>query len=377
MKFRCEQSALVTALSNAGRAAASPTHGAWTGIHLSVEGDLLKVLGYDGELLLLSEVKVAGEADGVAVVQARIVADVVRSLDMGMVEIESTGEWFTVRGGRSEFKLPEVPSVSYAVPSETTGEPISLSTEDLAQGLKQVVRAASKDDSRPILMGVKMTTDNGSLRMVSTDTFRMAIRDFPGTKVLAEGEHVIIPSRALGELARLLTEGAEVTVVLSPDSAAFVVGNVRLQTKLIAIEFPAYEPLLAAEQPNELTIDRLVFMDAVKRMKLMANADTPLRLTLSNDSVELRVETPDVGVASEEIDANYRGEDMVIGFNPEYLHDGLELISDDEVQLFIQASQKPARLQAVSSADFRYILMPQKIPASIMNPTAGAASTQF
>lgn len=372
MKFRCEKDELVAALGVAGRAAAATGHGAWTGIHLAVSDNLLRVVGYDGELLLAAEVGVNSEVDGVSVVGARIIVDVVKSLDTGAVEIDADGDWFTVRGGRSEFRLPEMPAVSYAVPPETHGELITLSTEDLGEGLRQVVKAASKDDSRPVLMGVKMTTEDGSLRMVSTDTFRMAIRDFPGTKVLDEGEHVIVPSRALSELARLLATGAEATVVLSPDSAAFIVGAARLQTKLIALEFPAYEPLLAADQPNCLTVDRTVLMDAVRRMKLVAHADTPIRLSLHDEGVELRVETPDVGVATEDVDGRYLGEEMVIGFNPDYLLEGLDLLSTDEVELHMQGAQKPARLQAVGSADLRYILMPQKIPTSVM--TSGAAS---
>ena len=376
MKFRCDRDLLVKALSTAGRAAAAAAHSHWAGIHLSVVGDTLTAIGSDGDLLLSDTETVKGLEDGIAVVQAKIVVDVVRSLDLGMVEVDSSDEMFTVRSGRSEFRLQEVPAVSYPVPPETVGEEITLSTADLADGLKQVVRAASKDDSRAVLMGVKMTTEDGSLRLVSTDTFRMAIRDFPGTKVFEEGEHVIVPSRALGELARLLEAGSEVTVVLSADGAAFMVDTVRLQTKLIALEFPAYEGLLNADQPNQLTIDRVVFMDAVKRMRLMAQAETPLLLTLRTDSVELRVEAPDVGVATEEIDAKFDGEEMVIGFKPEYLYEGLELIGDDEVQLFMQGPLKPARLQSVSSQDFRYILMPQKIPTGA-GVAGRAAGEQF
>lgn len=376
MKFRCDRDLLVKALSTAGRAAAAAAHSHWAGIHLSVVGDTLTAIGSDGDLLLSDTETVKGLEDGIAVVQAKIVVDVVRSLDLGMVEVESSDEMFTVRSGRSEFRLQEVPAVSYPVPAETVGEEITLATADLADGLKQVVRAASKDDSRAVLMGVKMTTEDGSLRLVSTDTFRMAIRDFPGTKVFDEGEHVIVPSRALGELARLLEAGSEVTVVLSADGAAFMVDTVRLQTKLIALEFPAYEGLLNADQPNQLTIDRVVFMDAVKRMRLMAQAETPLLLTLRSDSVELRVEAPDVGVATEEIDAKYDGEEMVIGFKPEYLYEGLELIGDDEVQLYMQGPLKPARLQSVSSQDFRYILMPQKIPTGV-GVAGRAAGEQF
>ncbi|MFM7063033.1 MAG: DNA polymerase III subunit beta [Actinomycetes bacterium] len=371
MKFRCDRDLLVKALSTAGRAAAAAAHSHWAGIHLSVVGDTLTAIGSDGDLLLSDTETVKGLEDGIAVVQAKIVVDVVRSLDLGMVEVESSDDWFTVRSGRSEFRLQEVPAVSYPVPAETVGEEITLATADLADGLKQVVRAASKDDSRAVLMGVKMTTEDGSLRLVSTDTFRMAIRDFPGTKVFDEGEHVIVPSRALGELARLLEAGSEVTVVLSADGAAFMVDSVRLQTKLIALEFPAYEGLLNADQPNQLTIDRVVFMDAVKRMRLMAQAETPLLLTLRSDAVELRVDAPDVGVATEEIDAKYDGEEMVIGFKPEYLYEGLELMSADEVQLFMQGPLKPAHLEAVGSQDFRYILMPQKIPTGAVGRPAG------
>ena len=163
MKFRCDRDLLVKALSTAGRAAAAAAHSHWAGIHLSVVGDTLTAIGSDGDLLLSDTENVKGLEDGIAVVQAKIVVDVVRSLDLGMVEVDSSDEWFTVRSGRSEFRLQEVPAVSYPVPAETVGEEITLATADLADGLKQVVRAASKDDSRAVLMGVKMTTEDGSL----------------------------------------------------------------------------------------------------------------------------------------------------------------------------------------------------------------------
>lgn len=181
-----------------------------------------------------------------------------------------------------------------------------------------MVKAASNDDSRPILTGVLLAAEAGGLRLVSTDLYRLAVRDLPGTSVLVEGQQVIVPSRALKEVERSLASGGELTLRLGERSASFQVGDRRLSsTQLIEGAFPDYQKLIPATQPNRVVMQRDALIDAVKRMKLMAREPaTPVRLHFQTDAVQLEAVTLDVGTASGEIDAKYEGTEMTVRVQP-------------------------------------------------------------
>ena len=186
------------------------------------------------------------------------------------------------RLGRSSASACSPPTSSRGSP-RPPGDPVTLAGAELAAALTQVVRAASSDDARPILTGVLLAAEAGGLRLVATDSYRLAIRDLPGTTVLSEGQHVLVPSRALQELARVLTGDEELSVRLGEREASFEVGGTRLTTVLIEGEFPPYERLIPQAQPNRLTVGREVLLEAVRRVKLLAREATPVRLAMSND----------------------------------------------------------------------------------------------
>ena len=188
----------------------------------------------------------------------------------------------------------------------------------LAEALRQVVRAASSEDSRPILTGVLMAAEQGGLRLVATDSYRLAVRDLPGIGVLPEGQKVLVPSRALAELQRLLSSAAKAVTAPAPAAdegtdggtaaaavpaavlrlgdhdATFEVGPVKLTTRLIEGEFPNYRQLIPNDYPNRLIVGRDALLDAVRRVKLLArDATTPVRIALRPDGIELTVITPD------------------------------------------------------------------------------------
>ena len=215
--------------------------------------------------------------------------------------------------------------------SDPSGDQVTVATADLAAGLKQVVRAASGDDARPILTGVLMSAEDGGLRLVATDSYRLAVRDLPEATVLSEGQKVLVPSRALDELSRVLGDSEEVNVRLGEREVSFDVsiedGAVQVTTRLIEGEFPNYRQLIPSSYPNQLTIGREPLLEAVRRVKLMARDTTPLRITQKSDSVELMAVTQDVGQAHEEVDAQYSGDELTVAFNPDYLIQGLEAVS--------------------------------------------------
>ncbi len=216
MKFRCERDALVEQLGTASRAVSS-RGGALpvlTGIHLKAHKDTLTMTGSDLEITVRASVAVDVKKSGEAVLPSRIVVDIIRSLDSGAVEVEVSGEEAKISGGRSQFSVRTLPVDDFPALSDPSGDQVTVATADLAAGLKQVVRAASGDDARPILTGVLMSAEDGGLRLVATDSYRLAVRDLPEATVLSEGQKVLVPSRALDELSRVLGDSEEVNVRL-------------------------------------------------------------------------------------------------------------------------------------------------------------------
>ncbi|HEY9556107.1 MAG TPA: DNA polymerase III subunit beta, partial [Acidimicrobiales bacterium] len=212
-----------------------------------------------------------------------------------------------------------------------------------------------------ILTGVLLAAEPGGLRLVATDSYRLAMRDLPGTTVLAEGQQVLVPSRALQELARVLGGGETLSVRLGEREASFEVAGTRLTTVLIEGEFPPYERLIPQAQPNRLTVGREALLEAVRRVKLLAREATPVRLAMSSDGLELVAVTQDVGQAHESIDAKFEGTELTVAFNPEYLLQGIEVAPGDEVTIESVDALKPALLRAPEHPEFLYLLMPVRV----------------
>jgi DNA polymerase-3 subunit beta len=362
VKFRCERDVLVDALATAQRATSTRANlPVLSGLRLGLTGDTLRLTGSDLDLTITTEITVAGGSDGVAVLPAKYAVDIVRSLEGGAVDIEVDGEEAHISGGRSNFRLHAIPADEYPNLTDPEGEEVVLQAADLAEGLKQVVRAASTDESRPILTGVLLAAEDTGLRMVSTDSYRLAVRDLPGATALKEGQTVLVPSRALNELARALTDDTDVRLVLGERDASFQVGALHLTTRLIEGEFPNYRGLIPTAPSNRLSVDRQSLLDAVRRVRLMARDNSPVRLTMTTDLLELRAVTLDVGEASEQLDAAYQGDELTVAFNPEYLIDGLEVTPGDEISLETVDPLKPALMRPMDSEDFLYLLMPVRV----------------
>ena len=362
MKFRCDRDVLAEALQVASRAVASRSGAlpVLSGVRVELEGSRLELTGSDLDLTISVSVEVAGQDDGVVVVPAKLAADVVRSLEDGAVDVESSDEEVQIRGGPSEFSLRVIPPDEFPQLAEPTGDAVTLAAEELAEALRQVVPAASSDDSRPILTGVLLAAEDEGLRLVATDSYRLSVRDLPGTTVLGEGQRVLVPSRALAELGRVL-EGGELTLRLGERDASFAIDQTRLTTRLIEGDFPNYQGLIPSNQPNRLTIGREPLLEAVRRVRLMAREATPIRLAMRPDGLELLAVTQDVGQAHEELEAKYEGSELTVAFNPEYLIDGLEAATGDEITVETVDALKPAVVRSSDRTDFLYLLMPVRV----------------
>ena len=363
MELRCERDVLVEALGTATRAVA--TRGGslpvLSGVRAALTGNQLVLTGSDLDLTISVSVEVAGLSDGVAVLPARLAADIVRALEPGAVHLEAEGEEARISAGRSQFSVRLLPADDFPRLPENPADEVTLDAAQLHDALRQVVRAASSDDARPILTGVLMAAEGDGLRLVATDSYRLAVRDLRGASVLREGQAVLVPSKALGELARVLSGAETVTLRLAERDATFEVGGTTLTTRLIEGEFPNYRQLIPSSHPNRLTVGREPLLDALRRVKLLAREASPVRIALRADGIELTATTQDVGQAQEDLDAKYEGTEMVIAFNPEYLADGIEAITGDEVTLETVDALKPAVVRSVEGAEYLYLLMPVRV----------------
>lgn len=362
MKFRCERDVLAEALSTAGRAVA--VRGALpvlSGVRLELAGDELTITGSDLELTVTVRTTVSGQVDGVAVVPSRLLSDIVKALDAGAVEFETRDDSARIASGRSEFSLKPLPADEFPRISPVEGDEVRFEADALVGALRQVLPAASNDDNRPILTGVLLAAEGEGLRLVATDSYRLAVVDLPGVSVLSSGKSVLVPSRALAELAKALGAGEQITLRLGERDASFAASGIVLTTRLIEGEYPNYQGLIPQNQPNLLTVPREALIEALRRVKLLARDATPVRIQMSGDGVELRAVTQDVGEGLESIDGTFQGDELTVAFNPDYLLAGIEAVDGEEISLATIDSLKPAVVRDPSSSDFLYLLMPVRV----------------
>jgi DNA polymerase III subunit beta len=364
VRFRCEREVLADALAAARRAAATRSTGlhVLSGLHLVLSGDSLTVTGTDLDLTIRVQLTVSGERDGVAVLPGALSADIVRNFEAGAVTVEVDGDEVRLQSGRSQFAVRTLNAEEFPKVSMADGPAVTLSAKDVLSALEQVVRAASKDESRPILTGVRLEpSEGGGVRMVATDSYRLALRDLPSTELLTGDRKVLIPSKALDQLTKVCAGAEHLSVQLGEREVTFSGGGVSLTTRLIEGEFPNYRQLIPASYPNRLTVGKATLLDAIKRVKLLAGDSKNIRLSLKSGALELMSVSQEWGQASEQIDASYDGAEFVVAFNPDYLSDGVNAVDGDDVLLETLDATKPAVLRSGIDSPFLYLLMPVRV----------------
>jgi DNA polymerase-3 subunit beta len=349
------------------------------GVRIESTGNHLAVVGTDLDLTVHVSTEAIGITDGVCVAPAKLLADIVRSLEPGAVTIESEGEKVEIGAARSRFSLRTFPVDDFPSLPEPPAPATSLAAASLAGALRQVVRAASGDDARPLLTGVLIAAEGNGVRLVATDSYRLAMRDIDGSDALADGAEILVPARALSELQKLPALGLAAKDIGSGDGSGdgespaiglsvgehditFTVGGVQVSTRLLDGSYPDYRQLIPAEYPNRLHVGKDSLLDALRRVRLLVRDNTtPVRLAMRPGGVDLTVVSQEVGDASETVDADFEGADLTIAFNPTYLIDGVEAVSGDEVVLETVDATKPATVRAAEETNFRYLLMPVRV----------------
>ena len=388
MKFRCERDSLVEVLSIAGRAVSTRTSVSMAlgGVRIETTGNHLAVVGTDLDLTVHASTEAIGITDGVCVAPAKLLADIVRSLEPGAVTIESEGDKIEIGASRSRFSLRTFPVDDFPSLPEPPQPATFLPAASLASALRQVVRAASGDDARPLLTGVLLAAEGDGVRLVATDSYRLAMRDIDGSDALTDSAQILVPARALAELQKLPVLGMTAKDVTAASTAGdgedqvagkdvptiglsvgehdvtFTVGSVKVSTRLLDGSYPDYRQLIPAEYPNRLHVGKDSLLDALRRVRLLVRDNTtPVRLAMRQAGVDLTVVSQEVGDASETVDADFEGTDLTIAFNPTYLIDGVEAVSGDEVVLETVDATKPATVRAAEETNFRYLLMPVRV----------------
>jgi DNA polymerase-3 subunit beta len=238
----------------------------------------------------------------------------------------------------------------------------SVGSDALASAIAQVAIAAGRDDTLPALTGIRIEISDDTLTLVATDRYRLAVRELrwsPAQPGLSTA--VLVPARVLGDTARALTSGAEVAISLGGDSLIGFAGAGRqTTTRLLSGEYPKYQSLLPSEFSATAELPAASFAEAVKRVALVAERNTPVRLAFSTGQLVLEAGASEDAQAVEVLEAAFDGEELQIAFNPQYLLDGIGAIDSDMARISFTSPTKPAVITGKSEGDpdYRYVLMP-------------------
>ncbi|TMK31091.1 MAG: DNA polymerase III subunit beta [Actinobacteria bacterium] len=366
MKFRCDRDLLSEGLQTVQRGVSSrPGIPALTGVLMEAgSGGTLTLTTTDLEVSARLTMDVQAQEEGVALVPARLLADTVKSLSDAPVEFESDQSQAWIRCAAYEGALRLLPAEDFPAIQPPSGTTVVGEAARFAEAVSQVARAASRDEARPVLTGVLVEVSREGVTMVSTDSYRLAVRDLVAT---ASGEgRAIVPERAMSEAGRAAAglEKGEVRLSLDESQVAFQIGSLTLTSRLIEGEFPNYRQLLPEAYESRLTVSRQQLMDAVRRVGLLARDTSPVRLEFNALGVKLSSSSPDLGQAVEAVEARYEGEDITAAFNPNYLADGLAVATGETVRLEVRDGLKPGLIRGESD-EFTYLVMPVRLPTPV------------
>jgi len=332
------------------------------GIQLRVEGGRLHLSATDMEVSLRASLEAQVADEGLVVVPGRLLLDIARSLPDGEVTIEHRPEEavVVVSAGSAVYRLHTYSAEDFPRLPDVDSVPLHAVDRDaLVETVSRVGRSASRDESRPVLTGILVKFEPGKMVMAATDGYRLAVKETPVEGTLPELE-AIIPARALQELTRIAAGADEVQLGVQENHVVFGADGTWLTTRRIDGQFPNYRQLLPEQFEHELLLPRDEALEVVRRVSLMAQRNSPLRLRFAEGELTVSAITQDVGEAREALPAPYNADPLEIGFNAEFLRDGLESIESDSVKFKLISPLRPAVLEG-DSDDYVYLIMPIRL----------------
>jgi DNA polymerase-3 subunit beta len=367
LKLSLPTTDLLAQLQTATRIASSRTTvQALSGVLISAEGDRPLLLATDTEVGL--RVPLAGEvaSPGMAVLPGRLLLEVVRSLPAETVSLElrTAQQDVELISGSAKFHLRTLRAEDFPrLPEPTEQARTALPAQAFVDTALQVSRSASRDETRPVLTGVLISASERELRMVATDSYRLSVKRTDLDQPLQGTIEANVPARALAELARIVqgAELEELAVSIGANQIVFELGETVLSSRLIDGQFPNYRQLLPESVEHELRLSTQEMVSVVRRISLMAQKNAPLRLTFDDGQLVVSAVTPDVGEASEALPVPFSGERFEIGFNPEFLREGLESVESEELVFKLISPLRPGLIEAPNEGEFVYLIMPIRL----------------
>ena len=332
-----------------------------SGILLRTEGGTITLAATDMELSLRTTLDARAEGDGAVVIPGKPFAELARLLPESDVTLEYKPEEGTVQivSGSYSSRLHVFNAEDFPRLPAVDAQLHAIDREALLETIDRVAKSASRDESRPVLTGILVRFEAGKLVMVATDSYRLSVKETMLSEAAPELE-AIIPARALTELSRLSGSGDTIDLGVHENHVVFGTGDAWLTTRRIDGQFPNYRQLLPEAFEVELTLPKAELADVVRRASVLALRNSPLRLRLAEGELTVSAQTQDVGETQETMPAAYSGEEFLIGFNAEFLRDGIDSIVGDDVKLKLINPLRPAILED-AAGDFTYLIMPIRL----------------
>src|SRR2546423_8661353 len=364
LRITASKDELVAALGVVSRAVSTRTSvQILSGILLEAMDGELRLAATDMELSMRASVAAQIEADGAIVLPGKTLVDIARLLpaDEVVIEHKPSESVVHITSGSASYTLhTHNPEDFPRLPDVTAVQTFAIDREALLETIQRVARAASRDESRPVLTGVLVQFAGGKLTMAATDSYRLAVKETTFTGTVPDLE-AIVPGRALQELARVANSGDEVEVGVQENQVLFSTDGVWLTTRRIDGQFPNYRQLLPESFEHELTLPRVELLEVIRRASVMIQRATPLQLRFAEGELTVIARTHEVGESQESMPVAYTGDVLEIGFNADVLRDGLELLDSDDVRVKLISPLRPAVIQGEGD-DFTYLVMPIRLP---------------
>ena len=371
MKLSTTSSELLGQLQTASRVASTRSAvQALSGVQIHAADGAVELRATDMEMGLRVPLIAQVERDGTVVLPARLLLDVARQLPGGSLtlELRPAEQDVEIICGPARFHLrtlrtedfPPLPEMPQGPGDQVVHLPAKAFTETIAK----VARSASRDETRPILTGILVSASGTELRMVATDSYRLSVKETRLEVPVEGGFEANVPARALQELERIVGAAGEsdtVEIGVRTNQVVFRTGDVVLSSRLIDGQFPNYRQLLPETYEHELHVAGDELVGVVRRISLMAQKNAPLRLSFTEGELTISAQTPDVGEASEPIPVPFSGEPFEIGFNPDFLRDGLESVESGDVVLKLISPLRPGLIEAGDGSGFLYLIMPIRL----------------
>ena len=367
MKISLERDALLGQLQTVSRVASTRSAiQALSGVQLVASASECELRATDMDVGLRVPLEAEVAREGVVVLPARLLLDVVRSLPAvpTTLELRPAEQDVELVSGNATFHIRTLRTEDFPpFPEPDQESTVSLPAEAFISTALKVAGSASRDETRPVLTGILVSASERELRMVATDSYRLSVKETTLEQPLASAFEVNVPARALQELARLKThdEDEQLEVSVRQNQVLFTLGRIVLSSRLIDGQFPNYRQLLPENFEHELRLAGAELTEVVRRISLLAQKNAPLRLAFSAGELTVSAQTPDVGEALESMPVAFQGEPLEIGFNPDFLRAGLEAIEDGDVLLKLISPLRPGLIEAADQSRFQYLIMPIRL----------------